>query len=85
MQARNHTEFLIFLDVEGDSDDCEPDLHQCGKCKQMFCNLEKYLQHRASKSCRKKPTESRDVPSDDGGSPSQVPEVVQVRIHHLMA
>ena len=45
----------------------------------MFCNLEKYLQHRASKSCRKRQAESQDVTSDDGGSPSQAPEVVQVR------
>ena len=66
------------LDPEADSDDYEPDLHQCGKCKQMFTNLEKYLQHRASKSCRKRQTESQDITSDDGGSPGQLPEVVQV-------
>jgi hypothetical protein len=50
----------------------------------MFCNLEKYLQHRASKSCRKRQAESQDVTSDDGGSPSQVPEVVHVRNIHLL-
>ena len=46
----------------------------------MFSNLERYLQHRTSKSCRKRQAESQDVPSDDGGSPSLVPDVVQVRI-----
>ena len=69
----------ISLEPEGESDDCEPDLHQCGKCKRMFSMLEKYLQHRANKSCRKRHADSIDVMSDEGGSPRQAPEIVQVR------
>lgn len=77
---KTHCLFLfISLEPEGESDDCEPDLHQCGKCKRMFSMLEKYLQHRANKSCRKRHADSIDVMSDEGGSPRQAPEIVQVR------
>lgn len=47
----------------------------------MFINLEKYLRHRTGKLCHKKTTEVQDN-SDDAGSPSQVPEIVQVSGKH---
>lgn len=62
---------------DDEESECEPDLHQCGKCKQMFVNLERYLRHRTGKLCQKKPPEVQDN-SDDASSPSHVPEVVQM-------
>ena len=32
-------------------DEEEPDLFQCGRCKQMFTVLQKYLRHKAGKGC----------------------------------
>lgn len=29
----------------------EPDLHQCGHCKQMFYNFTKYITHKLQKVC----------------------------------
>lgn len=44
---------LVCLSVGQDSDgeDSDPDLFQCGKCKQMFTSLQKYLKHKAAKDC----------------------------------
>lgn len=36
---------------DSDGEESEPDLFQCGKCKQMFTRLQKYLKHKASKDC----------------------------------
>ncbi|XP_020897273.1 zinc finger protein 226 isoform X2 [Exaiptasia diaphana] len=38
---------------ESDEND-EPDLFQCGKCRAMFTNLQKYLKHKQSRECRQK-------------------------------
>ena len=36
---------------DSDGEESEPDLFQCGKCKQMFTSLQKYLKHKAAKDC----------------------------------
>lgn len=36
---------------ESEGEESEPDLFQCGKCKQMFTSLQKYLKHKATKDC----------------------------------
>ena len=36
---------------ESEGEDNDPDLFQCGKCKQMFTSLQKYLKHKAAKNC----------------------------------
>ena len=43
--------FSRLLGNESDGEDAEPDLFQCGKCKQMFISLQKYLKHKAAKDC----------------------------------
>eukprot|EP00795_Rhopilema_esculentum_P002257 gene2257-17865_t len=39
------------VENEGDSSD-EDDVHQCGRCKDIFRSLQSYMQHKASKVCR---------------------------------
>lgn len=46
---------IIIIIVGNESDENEdPDLFQCGKCRTMFTNLQKYLKHKSSRECRQK-------------------------------
>lgn len=66
---------------ESDGEDTEPDLFQCGKCKQMFISLQKYLKHKAAKDCLQLQAqrtvispvtngESLDSPDENSSAPS---------------
>ncbi|XP_031561222.1 zinc finger protein 768-like isoform X2 [Actinia tenebrosa] len=52
---------------ESDEDD-EPDLFQCGKCRQMFTNLQKYLRHKSSRECRQKSASTPSTVTSPGFS-----------------
>ena len=43
--------FSLPVGHDSDGEESEPDLFQCGKCKQMFTSLQKYLKHKAAKDC----------------------------------
>ncbi|KAK3739522.1 hypothetical protein QZH41_016194 [Actinostola sp. cb2023] len=55
---------MIFVPAGHESDENEdPDLFQCGKCRQMFTNLQKYLRHKSSRECRQKTSTPSTVTS----------------------
>ena len=46
--------FDLFTGHDSSGEDEEPDLFQCGKCKQMFTNLQRYLTHKQERNCHKR-------------------------------
>ena len=52
MYCKNDNDHF-FIKCQGNEvdDEEEPDLFQCGRCKQMFTVLQKYLRHKAAKRC----------------------------------
>ena len=42
----------------------EEDVHQCGRCKQIFHSIEEYFVHKSAKVC-KKPKKPATVESND--------------------
>ena len=64
--------FSLPVGHDSDGEESEPDLFQCGKCKQMFTSLQKYLKHKAAKDCSVHLQGSRTVvsPVTNGEVPS---------------
>ena len=81
--------FSLPVGHDSDGEESEPDLFQCGKCKQMFTSLQKYLKHKAAKDCSVhlqgsrtvvSPVTNGEVPSGEGlGESTSFPGVSLVR------
>ncbi|XP_032221491.2 zinc finger protein 768-like isoform X2 [Nematostella vectensis] len=73
----DHTSLMFHVGASGHNEaqseeDDEPDIFQCGRCRQMYTNLQKYLKHKSSRECRQKSATHSTVTSPGFSDPGNI-------------